>query len=358
MSIPIPSGMTRGRVSWRIAHDRAGATLPGASGRVRFEPTARAVSYSDTTVLPEPVETPVIGGVMTPVSLTVNDPEIWNWRVHPHVGVPWPPFPVDVAGPVDLSAAAVVPGKGPVRAVKGQTGESAYEVARRHGYTGSETEWLASLKGEKGSASWATITGKPTTYPPDTHRHAVADVTGLQDALDGKVGTGDSRLTDARTPTAHRHALADVDGLQTALDGKAPKADPALLDTGWRQLTSWTDTGVVTGMPLPANAIPLPGSPGSVRIRRYGQNLAFRIVGLRLTGSATWQVPQNGWAFSKNYMSVVGRTAEIRFGYRSITVSPLTGTTADLDRYYGINGSVPMDPSESALAHPYPGTPA
>ena len=54
MTIPIPSGMARGRVSWRIGHDRAGSTLPGASGTVRFEPTARAVAYADATVLPEP----------------------------------------------------------------------------------------------------------------------------------------------------------------------------------------------------------------------------------------------------------------------------------------------------------------
>lgn len=37
----------------------------------------------------------------------------------------------------------------------------------------------------------------------------------------GKVCEGnDSRLSDARTPTAHTHTIANVTGLQTALDGK------------------------------------------------------------------------------------------------------------------------------------------
>ena len=37
----------------------------------------------------------------------------------------------------------------------------------------------------------------------------------------GKVCEGnDSRLSDARTPTAHTHTIANVTGLQVALDGK------------------------------------------------------------------------------------------------------------------------------------------
>lgn len=54
---------------------------------------------------------------------------------------------------------------------------------------------------------WAGVTGKPATFAPSAHDHAIADVTGLQVALDGKqasgsyVLTGDTRLSDARTPT-------------------------------------------------------------------------------------------------------------------------------------------------------------
>jgi hypothetical protein len=55
-----------------------------------------------------------------------------------------------------------------------------------------------------GVTSWADLSGKPSTFPPSTHGHIVADVTGLQAALDGKQAAGsyvltdDSRLTDSR----------------------------------------------------------------------------------------------------------------------------------------------------------------
>lgn len=31
---------------------------------------------------------------------------------------------------------------------------------------------------------WASVTGKPSTFPPATHEHAIADVTGLQSIID------------------------------------------------------------------------------------------------------------------------------------------------------------------------------
>jgi hypothetical protein len=55
-----------------------------------------------------------------------------------------------------------------------------------------------------GVTSWADLSGKPSTFPPSVHGHIVADVTGLQAALDGKQAAGsyvlttDSRLSDAR----------------------------------------------------------------------------------------------------------------------------------------------------------------
>ena len=54
------------------------------------------------------------------------------------------------------------------------------------------------------AVTWTTITGKPSTFPPSAHTHAISEVTGLQTTLDGKqtagsyVLTTDSRLTDAR----------------------------------------------------------------------------------------------------------------------------------------------------------------
>jgi len=57
-----------------------------------------------------------------------------------------------------------------------------------------------------GSVAWADITGKPSTFPPSTHGHVIADVTGLQTILDGKAAL------------SHTHVIADITGLQTALN--------------------------------------------------------------------------------------------------------------------------------------------
>lgn len=37
--------------------------------------------------------------------------------------------------------------------------------------------------------AWADVTGKPATFAPATHTHTVANVTGLQAALDAKATT-------------------------------------------------------------------------------------------------------------------------------------------------------------------------
>lgn len=76
------------------------------------------------------------------------------------------------------------------------------------------TEWVPVIysSGSAGSVDWANVENKPdfdATYAPIDHTHEIADVDGLQDAL------------DAKPDDNHTHEIADVDGLQAALDGKA-----------------------------------------------------------------------------------------------------------------------------------------
>lgn len=74
------------------------------------------------------------------------------------------------------------------------------------GPKGSIPVSISGLAGGASEVSWNDVSGKPTTFPPATHNHAVADVTGLQAALDGK----------ADSP--HTHTIAQVTGLQAIIN--------------------------------------------------------------------------------------------------------------------------------------------
>jgi hypothetical protein len=79
---------------------------------------------------------------------------------------------------------------------------------------------------------WKNRTRADAGVAASVHAHAIADVTGLQTALDGKAAsshvhaisdvTGLQTALDGKAASSHTHAIADVTGLQTALDGKAP----------------------------------------------------------------------------------------------------------------------------------------
>lgn len=64
----------------------------------------------------------------------------------------------------------------------------------------------------------AALDGKQVagSYAAAAHTHIIANVTGLQAALDGKQAAG------SYAAAAHTHVIADTTGLQTALDAKAP----------------------------------------------------------------------------------------------------------------------------------------
>jgi hypothetical protein len=86
------------------------------------------------------------------------------------------------------------------------------------------------IKNKPDLSTYATATALSTGLAGKankTHTHAVADVTGLQTALDGKQPKGDYATSKALTEglagkanTAHTHTIANVTGLQDALNGK------------------------------------------------------------------------------------------------------------------------------------------
>src|SRR5699024_7330112 len=112
-------------VTWPIANQHQGAIARGANGYVEFEADAVAVFQGGLTWLPSPQRAEVEDGVMEPIDLPINDPDVWNWKVTPRVGVNWPPFHINVeGGRTHLSSAAIVPGKGPVKVLQGPQGGS------------------------------------------------------------------------------------------------------------------------------------------------------------------------------------------------------------------------------------------
>jgi len=98
------------------------------------------------------------------------------------------------------------------------------------------TAGKALLAGVDAAAQRSTLglgtaaTQASTSFANAAHTHAIADVTNLQNTLDGKAATTHSHAIadvtnlqntlDGKAATTHSHAIADVSGLQTALNLK------------------------------------------------------------------------------------------------------------------------------------------
>jgi hypothetical protein len=80
--------------------------------------------------------------------------------------------------------------------------------------------------------TWTDISGKPATFPPSSHTHAIADTTGLQTALDGKAATSHTHVKANITDFAHTHLMADI------TDYVAPDSLPSQTGNGGKYLTT------------------------------------------------------------------------------------------------------------------------
>jgi len=91
---------------------------------------------------------------------------------------------------------------------------------------------LKTVDGENSGLDADKLDGKESSAFADaSHGHAIADVTGLQTALDGKAAsshnhtiaqvTGLQTALDGKAASSHSHSISNVSGLQSALDGKA-----------------------------------------------------------------------------------------------------------------------------------------
>lgn len=74
------------------------------------------------------------------------------------------------------------------------------------------------VDGAEGTAAWGSVAGKPSTFPPADHDHAIGDVTGLQSALDGKQASGDYATTAQVNAKADQSALEALEARVAALE--------------------------------------------------------------------------------------------------------------------------------------------
>lgn len=117
--------LTSAPVTWQVANQIEGSHARGANGYIECVAEAVAVHQGGLVWLPSPQRVEMVDGVLADCELPINDPDVWNWRITPHLGVHWPPFHVNIEeGGTDLATAAIVPGKGPVRVVQGPQGGS------------------------------------------------------------------------------------------------------------------------------------------------------------------------------------------------------------------------------------------
>ena len=127
----------------------------------------------------------------------------------------------------------------PTLGTAASTDATAYATAAQGSLADSATQ-PADLATVATSGAYNDLSGLPTLgtaaaanigdFAAASHTHTIANVTGLQTALNGKAATSHTQAIstitglqtalDGKAATSHTHTIANTTGLQTALDGK------------------------------------------------------------------------------------------------------------------------------------------
>lgn len=182
-----------------------------------------------------------------------------------------------------------------------------------------------------------------------SHSHAIADVTGLQGALDAKLGAtanavSASKLATARSITlagdlsgsvsfdgsanvtitaavvddSHAHVIGNVDGLQAALDAKAPLASPSLTGTPTAPTaTSGTNTIQVATTAFVQQAI-VDFGPGDMLKSAYDTDNDGKVDAAEVADAAPWA-------------GITGKPTSFTPSAHSHPISQVTGLQTALD---------------------------
>jgi hypothetical protein len=111
-------------------------------------------------------------------------------------------------------------------ALDGKQDSGSYAAAT-HTHTAAEvSDFAAAVSAVSPPAAWGTLTGKPATFPPDSHTHATSEITGLDSALATKQPLGNyataaqGAKADTASQPGHTHAISEITGLADALAAK------------------------------------------------------------------------------------------------------------------------------------------
>lgn len=121
------------------------------------------------------------------------------------------------------------------------TGKPATFPATAHTHTSADiTDFASAVVAVSPPVDWSSLTGKPSTFAPSAHTHLKGEITGLNadlaalTASDTALGQRIDYLAANLDPAALdsiAEAAASIGTIQTALDGKATAAQGAKADT-------------------------------------------------------------------------------------------------------------------------------
>jgi len=98
---------------------------------------------------------------------------------------------------------------------------------------------------------WDDIDGAPTSLPPSPHTHEIADITGLQTALDGKLGVNQNAVSASKLLTPRTIAATGDATWSVSFDGSANVSGAltlaSIVTAGTYAKTTVNAKGLVTG---------------------------------------------------------------------------------------------------------------
>jgi hypothetical protein len=136
---------------------------------------------------------------------------------------------------------------------------------------------------------WSTLLGKPTTFPPTAHTHAIADTTGLQSALDAKALAADLAAETANRTSADTtlttNLNADIANLNAEIATRAA-ADSTLQDSLAAKVTKTGDT--MTGR-LTTPTLTVSGSAPFLELNKNASGQT-NLIRAYTGGSTRWDI--------------------------------------------------------------------